>query len=116
MPTSFLIKDILNLPQLESAEEPGISDRQLLQYSASKVNQLCKGLPKGTVKQIKKRRRTLKNRDYATSSRQRRLKKIKDLELQVQGLQKEVIRQKKELDLYKNRAQRTDLVHSEANH
>ena len=38
------------------------------------------------------------------------------LELQVQGLQKEVIRLKKELDLYKNRAQRTDLVHPEANH
>lgn len=97
MPTSFLIKDILNLPELKSTEGMRISDVQLIQCSASEVNQLCKGLPEGTVKQIKKRRRTLKNRKYATSSRKRRLETTKQLEIEVQNLRQEVIRLKKHI-------------------
>ena len=65
---------------MKSTEGISILDMQLIQCSASEVNQLCKGLPKGTVKQIKKRRRTLNKRNYATSSRKRRLETIKQLQ------------------------------------
>lgn len=123
MSSSFLITDILNLPTqlaLESKEEPRlriceeepcISGRRLVQFSALHMNQLCQGLPNGAVKEMKKRRRTLKNRVYATNYRQCRLREKLCLELQVKNLQQEVIRLKKELDLYKNRSHRTDLVH-----
>ena len=47
---------------MKSTKGISISDVQLIQCSASEVNQLCKGLPKGTVKQINKRRWTLKNK------------------------------------------------------
>ena len=65
---------------MKSTEGISILDMQLIQCSASEVNQLCKGLPKGTVKQIKKRHRTLNKRNYATSSRKRRLETIKQLQ------------------------------------
>ena len=51
-----------------------------------------------TVKQLKKRRR---NTGYATSSRQCKLKKRVQLDLQVQDLKQEVIRLMKELEYKK---------------
>lgn len=101
MPTSFLIKDILNL-QVLKPDGLCISEKQLVQCSASQVNYLCKGLPKGTVEQIKKRRRTLKNRHYANSSRLRRFKKTKQLELEVKDLRQEIVRLKEKIHFYEN--------------
>ena len=94
---------------MKSTKEISISDVQLIQCSASEVNQLCKELPKGTVKQINKHRWTLKNRNYGTSSRKRRLETIKQLQLEVQNLRQEAIRLKKHLDFYKNLVQKNSV-------
>ena len=89
-----------------------ITDEQLSEYSARDINRLCKGYPEETVKQLKKRRRTLKNRGYASNSRVRRLQQKNELEttknqlqMEVQKLRQEVIEIKKQRDYYKNRAE-----------
>jgi len=89
-----------------------ITDDQLAQYSARDINRLCKGCPEEVVKQLKKRRRTLKNRGYASNSRVRRLQQKNELEttkkqlqLEVQKLRQEVIDMRKQRDYYKNRAE-----------
>lgn len=76
MPTSFLIQDILNLPNSvpSDAGVTGISDQQLVEYSTAYLNILCKGLPKEIGIQVKKQRWMLKNRNYASSSRFRKQK------------------------------------------
>ena len=89
-----------------------ISDDQLGQYSARDINRICKGCPEEVVKQLKKRRRTLKNRGYASNSRVRRLQQKTELEtsknqlqMEVQKLRQEVIEMRKQRDYYKNRAE-----------
>ena len=89
-----------------------ISDDQLAQYSARDINRICKGCPEEVVKQLKKRRRTLKNRGYASNSRVRRLQQKTELEttknqlqMEVQKLRQEVIEMRKQRDYYKNRAE-----------
>lgn len=89
-----------------------ISDDQLAQYSARDINRLCKGCPEEVVKQLKKRRRTLKNRGYASNSRVRRLQQKNELEttknqlqIEVQKLRQEIIEMRKQRDYFKNRAE-----------
>lgn len=89
-----------------------ISDDQLSQYSARDINRICKGCPEEVVKQLKKRRRTLKNRGYASNSRVRRLQQKTELEstknqlqMEVQKLRQEVVEMRKQRDYYKNRAE-----------
>ncbi|XP_065913823.1 transcription factor MafB-like [Dysidea avara] len=88
-----------------------ITDDQLAQYTARDINRLCKGCPEDIVKQLKKRRRTLKNRGYASNSRVRRMQQKSELESTKTQLQTEVLKVKQELaemrkqrDYYKNRA------------
>lgn len=89
-----------------------ITDEQLAQYSARDINRLCKGYPDDIVKQLKKRRRTLKNRGYASNSRVRRMQQKTELETtksqlqtEVQKLKQEVADMRKQRDYYKNRAE-----------
>ena len=89
-----------------------ISDDQLAEYSARDINRLCKGCPEEVVKQLKKRRRTLKNRGYASNSRVRRLQQKTELEstknqlqMEVQKLRQEIVEMRKQRDYYKNRAE-----------
>ena len=89
-----------------------ISDDQLAQYSARDINRSCKGCPDEVVKQIKKRRRTLKNRGYASNSRVRRLQQKTELEStknqlqrEVEQLRLEIVDMRKQRDYYKNRAE-----------
>lgn len=89
-----------------------ITDDQLAQYSARDINRLCKGYPEEVVKQLKKRRRTLKNRGYASNSRVRRLQQKNELEstknqlqVEVQKLRQEVVEMRRQRDYYKNRAE-----------
>ena len=89
-----------------------ITDDQLAQYSARDINRLCKGCPEEVVKQLKKRRRTLKNRGYASNSRVRRLQQKNELEstknqlqMEVQKLRQDVVEMRKQRDYYKNRAE-----------
>lgn len=92
MPTSFLIRDILNLPNSRPSDGvTGISDHQLVEYSTAYLNVLCKGLPKEISVQVKKRRRTLKNRNYASSSRFRKAKILDELKLEVLKLKEEIV-------------------------
>ena len=100
----------------QMAGKPGnilnISDDQLAEYSARDINRICKGCPEEVVKQLKKRRRTLKNRGYACNSRVRRLQQKTELEttknqlqMEVQKLRQDVIEMKKQRDYFKNRAE-----------
>ena len=89
-----------------------VSDDQLAEYSARDINRICKGCPEEVVKQLKKRRRTLKNRGYASNSRVRRLQQKTELEttktqlqFEVQKLRQEVVEMRKQRDYYKNRAE-----------
>lgn len=89
-----------------------VSDDQLAQYSARDINRVCKGYPEEMVKQLKKRRRTLKNRGYASNSRVRRLQQKTELETtknqlqqEVMKLRQEVVEMRKQRDYYKNRAE-----------
>ena len=62
----------------DGAEVRGIrslTESQLVSLSARDLDRLCRGLPEDTVKALKKRRRTLKNRGYAFNSRIRRISK-----------------------------------------
>lgn len=98
MPTSFLIRDILNLPNsLPSDGVTEISDQQLVEYSTAYLNILCKGLPKEIGAQVKKRRRMLKNRNYASNSRFRKAKILDELKLEVLKLNEEIVLLKKKL-------------------
>ena len=89
-----------------------ISDDQLAQYSARDINRLCKGYSEEVVKQLKKRRRTLKNRGYASNSRVRRLQQKNELEStknqlqqEVMKLRQDIVEMRKQRDYYKNRAE-----------
>lgn len=57
-----------------------VKDQELLKLSVKDLNNLVRNLPKDAVKQIKRRRRTLKNRGYAYQCRQKRLEEKSKLE------------------------------------
>ena len=88
-----------------------VSDDQLTQMSARDLNKYFKDYSPGTISQLKKKRRTLKNRGYALNSRMKRVQQKNELEdekhaLQdkVKDLQSEIDQLKKELDVYKRKA------------
>ena len=58
----------------------GLTEEQLVSLSARDLNRLCRDLPDDIIKQLKKRRRTLKNRGYAYNSRVRRVSQKNTLE------------------------------------
>jgi hypothetical protein len=90
----------------------GLTEEQLVSFSARDLNRLCRDLPDDVIKQLKKRRRTLKNRGYAYNSRVRRVsqkntleKERDELKLQVAQLNDRVRSLAEERNQWKRRAQ-----------
>ncbi|XP_041038309.1 transcription factor MafK-like [Carcharodon carcharias] len=92
----------------KAKKETGIralSDHELIQLTVRDLNQQLRGLSKEEVARLKQRRRTLKNRGYAASCREKRVSQREELEHQrvalaaeVDGLARENSSMKGELD------------------
>ena len=89
-----------------------LTEEQLVSLSARDLNRLCRDLPEDIIKQLKKRRRTLKNRGYAYNSRVRRVsqknqleKERDELQKQISQLQEKVKLLERESDSWKRKAQ-----------
>lgn len=104
----------LRLPPGFEMKEPiqKLTEEQLVSLSARDLNTICRDLPEDVVKQLKKRRRTLKNRGYAYNSRVRRVsqknqleKERDELQKQIAQLQDKVKQLEREADTWKRRAQ-----------
>ena len=101
--------------ELELAGGKGLlqlTEEQLVSLSARDLNRLCRDLPEDVVKQLKKRRRTLKNRGYAYNSRVRRVsqknqleKERDELKKQISQLQERLKGMEREATHWKSRAQ-----------
>lgn len=90
----------------------GLTEEQLVSLSARDLNRICRDLPDDIIKQLKKRRRTLKNRGYAYNSRVRRVsqkntleKERDELKMQVATLNDKVRALLEEKNQWKRRAQ-----------
>lgn len=90
----------------------GMTEEQLVSLSARDLNRLCRDVPEDIIKQLKKRRRTLKNRGYAYNSRVRRVsqknvleKERDELRQQIQQLTERYKLLERERDSWKRRAQ-----------
>lgn len=77
-------------PQSPQVCKDIFTDDELISISIRLLNQRLKNLPKTAAKQIRKRRRSLKNRGYATLCRQRRTALKESLEQQNQRLKLEL--------------------------
>ena len=89
------------LLQTERLEESYISDEELVTLSVRELNRQLKSFSKEEVTKLKQRRRTLKNRGYAASCREKRLSQKDQLDLVKIRLQVEVDRLKKENEVVK---------------
>ena len=90
----------------------GLTEEQLVSLTARDLNRICREMPEDVVKQLKKRRRTLKNRGYAYNSRVRRVTQKSvleserdDLKMQIQQLSDRCKQLEREADQWKRRAQ-----------
>ena len=90
----------------------GLTEEQLVSLSARDLNRICRDLPEDVIKQLKKRRRTLKNRGYAYNSRVRRVsqkntleKERDELKIQVAQLSERVRSLVEERNQWRHRAQ-----------
>lgn len=88
----------------------GLSDHQLMDMSARDLNKVFKDSQPDFISQLKKKRRTLKNRGYALNSRLKRVQQKstleqekEDLQSTVEQLTNEVSVLQKELKQYKER-------------
>ena len=61
-----------------------------MSLTARDLNRLCRDMPEDVIKQLKKRRRTLKNRGYAYNSRVRRVSQKNQLEEERDDLKKQL--------------------------
>ena len=68
----------------------GLTEEQLVSLSARDLNRIFRDLPEDVIKQLKKRRRTLKNRGYAYNSRVRRVSQKNQLERERDDLRKQL--------------------------
>lgn len=89
----------------------GLTEEQLVSLTARDLNRICREMPEDIVKQLKKRRRTLKNRGYAYNSRVRRVTQKTaleterdDLKQQIQQLNDRCRFLEKEADQWKRKA------------
>lgn len=89
----------------------GLTEEQLVSLTARDLNRICREMPEDIVKQLKKRRRTLKNRGYAYNSRVRRVSQKTaleterdDLRLQIKKLTDRCVHLEKEADQWKRKA------------
>ena len=109
-PTSFMIRDILpddrelvqpiprgseDLLRLLTAED------ELVRITTTELNRLCRdnGVSDAVAKKLKKKRRALKNRDYAYSSRIRRVSQKKQLEEERDTLKQQLTQIQEKLKL-----------------
>jgi len=90
-----------------------ITDEELLQLSVRDLNRRVSGMDKESVKKLKQRRRTLKNRGYAHNCRNKRLMVKDELEKEnhalrdiVNGLRRQLSVVTKERDAYKKQYHR----------
>ncbi len=90
----------------------GLTEEQLVSLTARDLNRICREMPEDVVKQLKKRRRTLKNRGYAYNSRVRRVTQktaleteIDDLKSQIQQLSDRCKKLEKEAEQWKRKVQ-----------
>ena len=90
----------------------GLTEEQLVSLTARDLNRLCRDMPDDVIKQLKKRRRTLKNRGYAYNSRVRRVTQKNVLEQERDDLKKQLHQMsdrcrllERELEQWKMRAQ-----------
>ena len=82
-------QDIL-LPDFSEINIKGLTEEQLVSLTARDLNRLCRDMPEDVIKQLKKRRRTLKNRGYAYNSRVRRVSQKNQLEVERDELRKQL--------------------------
>ena len=92
---AFTISSEPSSPQSFQDYHEHFTDDELMKLSIRDLNRRLKSLPKTEVHKIRKRRRSLKNRGYATSCRQRRTALKENLEIQNQRL-KAQLREAKE--------------------
>ena len=86
-------------PQLLPDSNEHISDDDLIKLPIRELNKRIRHLSKEEVKKIRKRRRSLKNRGYATSCRQRRVALKETLETQNQRLKAQLREAKEKLNI-----------------
>ena len=98
--------------ELNEINIKGLTEEQLVSLTARDLNRICREMPEDIVKQLKKRRRTLKNRGYAYNSRVRRVTQKTvleterdDLRHQIQQLTEKCKVLEREADQWKKRAQ-----------
>lgn len=101
-----------DMMSLEELNVKGLTEEQLVSLSARDLNRLCRDMPEDIIKQLKKRRRTLKNRGYAYNSRVRRVSQKNVLEKERDDLRKQLSQMsercrflERELEQWKMRAQ-----------
>jgi len=82
-----------------------ITDDELVSLSVKELNQLLKGVAHDKCTQLKKRRRTLKNRGYASNCREKQFSQKEDLESEKHVLRREV----------EDLAKRNDAIRAELN-
>ncbi len=97
--------------ELNEINIKGLTEEQLVSLTARDLNRICREMPEDIVKQLKKRRRTLKNRGYAYNSRVRRVTQKTaleterdDLRHQIQQLTEKCKGLEREADQWKKRA------------
>jgi len=96
-----------------------LTDDDLMKLSIRDLNRRLKKLPKAEAHKIRKRRRSLKNRGYATSCRQRRTALKESLEIQNQRLKAQLREAKESLctavkdrDMYKTKFEQLNKIFS----
>lgn len=86
-------------PQILQGSTEHFSDDELVSLPIRELNQRLRILPKEEAQKVRKRRRSLKNRGYATSCRQRRVALKESLESQNERLKAELRQLKERLNI-----------------